>query len=92
MSGHCRFTSREKIQAMGKTKDVREAVVAELRFDPRIDMANITVRNINGEVALNGTVPSYPQYLEAARRAAGHRGGPRAQPAGGGAAAGQLPR
>ena len=22
--------------------------------------------NINGDVALNGTVPSYPQYLEAA--------------------------
>ncbi len=59
---------------MGKTKDVREAVEAEFRFDPRIDAANITVRNINGEVALNGTVPSYPQYLEAAaaaRRVAG---------------------
>jgi hypothetical protein len=24
------------------------------------------VRNISGDVALNGTVPSYPQYLEAA--------------------------
>jgi osmotically-inducible protein OsmY len=59
---------------MGKTKDVRGGVEAELRFDPRIDAANITVRNINGEVALNGTVPSYPQYLEAAaaaRRVAG---------------------
>jgi osmotically-inducible protein OsmY len=69
MSGHRRFTPREKIQAMGKTKDVREAVQAELGFDPRIDAANITVRNINGEVALNGTVPSYPQYLEAAAAA-----------------------
>jgi osmotically-inducible protein OsmY len=32
------------------------------------------VKNINGDVALNGTVPSYPQYLEAAaaaRRVAG---------------------
>ena len=28
---------------MGKTKDVREAVEAELRFDPRIDAANIDV-------------------------------------------------
>ena len=54
---------------MGKTKDVREAVEAELGFDPRIDAANITVRNINGEVALNGTVPGYPQYLEAAAAA-----------------------
>ena len=34
-----------------------------------IDAKNITVRNINGEVALNGTVPSYPQYLEAAAAA-----------------------
>jgi osmotically-inducible protein OsmY len=54
---------------MGKTKDVREAVEAELGFDPLIDAANITVRNLNGEVALNGTVPSYPQYLEAAAAA-----------------------
>jgi osmotically-inducible protein OsmY len=62
---------------MGKTKDVREAVEAELGFDPLIDATNITVRNVNGEVALNGTVPSYPQYLEAAaaaRRVAGVSG------------------
>ncbi|HEX9353468.1 MAG TPA: BON domain-containing protein [Streptosporangiaceae bacterium] len=51
---------------MGKTKDIREAVEAELNFDPLVDAANIAVRNMNGEVALNGTVPSYPQYLEAA--------------------------
>ena len=59
---------------MGKTKDVREAVEAELGFDPLIDATNITVRNVNGEVALNGTVPTYPQYLAAAaaaRRVAG---------------------
>ena len=54
---------------MGKTKDVREAVEAELGFDPLIDATNITVRNVNGEVALNGTVPSYPQYLAAAAAA-----------------------
>ena len=54
---------------MGKTKDLREAVEAELRFDPLVDPADITVRNINGDVALNGTVPSYPQYLEAAAAA-----------------------
>jgi osmotically-inducible protein OsmY len=59
---------------VAKTKDVREAVEAELRFDPLVDATDIAVRNINGEVALNGTVPSYPQYLEAAaaaRRVAG---------------------
>jgi osmotically-inducible protein OsmY len=54
---------------MGKTKDIRAAVEAELSFDPLIDAADITVRNLNGEVALNGTVPSYPQYLEAAAAA-----------------------
>jgi osmotically-inducible protein OsmY len=51
---------------VGNTKDIRTAVEAELRFDPLIDPADIAVRNINGDVALNGTVPSYPQYLEAA--------------------------
>src|SRR6266852_3047154 len=51
---------------MGTTKDIREAVEAELSFDPLIDATDITVRNINGDVALNGTVPNYPQYLEAA--------------------------
>jgi osmotically-inducible protein OsmY len=59
------------MQAVGKTKDIRQAVEAELTFDPLVDAANITVQNVNGEVALNGTVPSYPQYLEAA--AAAHR-------------------
>ena len=54
---------------MGNTKDIRAAVEAELRFDPLVDPADIAVRNINGDVALNGTVPSYPQYLEAAAAA-----------------------
>ena len=54
---------------MGKTKDIREAVEAELDFDPLIDDGDVTVKNMNGEVALNGTVPSYPQYQEAASAA-----------------------
>jgi osmotically-inducible protein OsmY len=54
---------------MGKTTDIREAVEAELEFDPLVDPSDITVKNINGQVALNGTVPSYPQYLEAAAAA-----------------------
>src|SRR6516165_3772143 len=54
---------------MGKNKDIRDAVEAELEFDPLIDATDITVRNMNGDVALNGTVPSYPQYLEAAAAA-----------------------
>jgi osmotically-inducible protein OsmY len=65
---------RKDARDVGKTKDIREAVEAELDFDPLVDSANITVKNLNGEVALNGTVPNYPQYLEAgtaARRVAG---------------------
>ena len=54
---------------MGKTTDIRAAVEEELRYDPLVDAAHITVKNIGGEVALNGTVPSYPQYLEAAAAA-----------------------
>jgi len=54
---------------MTRTKDIREAVESELAFDPRVDTVDVTVRNLNGEVALNGTVRSYPQYLEAAAAA-----------------------
>ncbi|HEX3955543.1 MAG TPA: BON domain-containing protein [Trebonia sp.] len=59
---------------MGKTKDIRAAVDDELVFDPLVDPAGITVATMGRDVALNGTVPSYPQYLEAAdaaRRVAG---------------------
>ena len=54
---------------MGTSKDIREAVEAELKFDPLVDDADIHVVNANGDVALNGTVSSYPQYLEAAAAA-----------------------
>ena len=59
---------------MTKTQDIRDAVELELSYDPLVDVSDITVKNINGEVALNGTVPSFPQYLEATaapRRVAG---------------------
>ncbi|MEU9345751.1 BON domain-containing protein [Streptomyces sp. NPDC048278] len=59
---------------MGKTKDIHQAVDAELAFDPFVDATDITVHNLNGEVRLTGTVPSYLQYVEAAdaaRRVAG---------------------
>ncbi len=59
---------------MGKAKDIREAVEKELSDEPLLDAAGISVKNVDGAVALNGTVPGYPQYLqaaEAARRAAG---------------------
>src|SRR5215468_10872960 len=66
--------SRERIRQVAKTKDVRAAVEAELGFDPLVNAADVTVVNIGGNVDLTGTVPSYPQYLEAAaaaRRVAG---------------------
>jgi len=59
---------------MGKTKDVRAAVEKELGFDPRVDSSDIKVMTIGGNVNLTGTVPSFPQYLQAsaaARRVAG---------------------
>jgi osmotically-inducible protein OsmY len=61
---------------MGDIDDVGDAIADELTFDPDVDARDITVRAVNGEVVLAGTVPSYPQYLAAvstARRlAAGH--------------------
>lgn len=51
------------------TKNIRESVQKELEFDPLVDASDITVKNMSGDVALNGTVPSYPQYLEAAAAA-----------------------
>jgi len=54
---------------MSSTTDIREAVEAELAFDPLIDATDITVKNVSGDVALNGTVPAYPQYLAAATAA-----------------------
>jgi osmotically-inducible protein OsmY len=59
---------------MGNSKDIRQAVEEELNRDPLVDTAGITIRNIDGNVALSGTVPSYQQYRQAAetaRRAAG---------------------
>lgn len=54
---------------MPKANDIREAVEAELASDPLIDAASITVMNLDGNVALNGSVHSYPQYVEAAEAA-----------------------
>ena len=54
---------------MRSTKGIRETVEDELKFDPLVDSSNITVKNVSGVVALNGTVPSYPQYVQAAAAA-----------------------
>jgi osmotically-inducible protein OsmY len=65
---------QRKDQAVSKTNDVRTAVEKELGFDPQVDSSEIKVMAIGGNVNLTGTVPSFPQYLQAsaaARRVAG---------------------
>ena len=54
---------------MGKNTEIREAVEAELGDDPLVEATDITVKNISGDVALDGTVADYSQYLEAAEAA-----------------------
>jgi osmotically-inducible protein OsmY len=64
-----RHTDGKENSRVSMTMNIRDAVESELIFDPLVDETNITVKNMNGEVVLNGTVPSYPQYLEAAAAA-----------------------
>ena len=63
------MTPKSPPEAVQRTKDIREAVRKELDFDPLVDAADITVKNMDGDVALTGTVPSYPQLQEAAAAA-----------------------
>ncbi len=58
-----------KPKAIANAQEIRDSVKAELKYDSGIDSADITVKNMSGDVALNGTVPSYPQYLRAAAAA-----------------------
>lgn len=53
---------------MGKAKDIREAVETELACDPLVGAADITVRNFNRDVALNGTVPATRSTSKRPRR------------------------
>jgi osmotically-inducible protein OsmY len=46
--------------------EISDAVVDDLTFAPDVDASGITVEDRDGEVVLAGSVPSYPQYLEAA--------------------------
>jgi osmotically-inducible protein OsmY len=59
---------------MTENNDIRAAVIDDLTFDPDVEESGITVGSRAGEVVLCGSVPSYPQYIEAAavaRRVAG---------------------
>ncbi len=49
---------------MGTTKDIRDAVEAELEFDPLVDDADIHAVNMNGDVALNGTARHVHTWAE----------------------------
>ena len=61
--------SKDTRDPVKRTKDIREAVKKELEFDPLVDETDISVKNMTGDVALNGTVLSYPQCLQAAAAA-----------------------
>lgn len=51
----------------GADDDIRDAIEDQLTFDPDVDatQSDITVKTVNGEVTLGGTVTSYPQFLAA---------------------------
>jgi osmotically-inducible protein OsmY len=48
-------------------KELRQLVIDELEFDPRIDSADIGVAAENGVVTLSGHVPTYIQKIAAER-------------------------
>ncbi len=45
---------------------LRAAIINDLTFDPDVDASDITVEDRDGDVVLAGSVPSCPQYVEAA--------------------------
>jgi osmotically-inducible protein OsmY len=53
-------------EEMGKSNDIRAAVIDDLTFDPDVDASDIRVEEMDGDVVLTGSVPSYPQYVQAA--------------------------
>jgi osmotically-inducible protein OsmY len=55
---------------MGRSNDIRAAVIDDLTFDPDVDASGIRVEEMDGDVVLTGNVPSYPQYVQAAAVAA----------------------
>jgi len=58
------------MRKMGKSSDIRAAVIDDLMFDPDVNASHIRVEEMDGEVVLTGSVPSYPQYVQAAAVAA----------------------
>jgi len=58
------------MRKMGKSNDIRAAVIDDLTFDPDVGASDIRVEEMDGDVVLTGSVPSYPQYVQAAAVAA----------------------
>ena len=54
----CGLPVRQRGEESSMDRDIRAAVQEELVTDPRIDADDIEVEIFNGEVSLNGTVPS----------------------------------
>ena len=60
---------------MGRSNDIRAAVIDDLTFDPDVDASGITVEDRDGEVALAGSVPGRDAEGELGRQQRGQRAG-----------------
>ena len=49
--------------------EILDSVEDRLTFDPDVDASHITVENLDGQIILSGTVPSYPESTAAAAAA-----------------------
>jgi osmotically-inducible protein OsmY len=58
------------MRKMGKSSDIRTAVIDDLTLDPDVDASDIRIEETDVDVVLTGSVPSYPQYVQAAAVAA----------------------
>src|SRR5579871_191011 len=47
----------ESMRKMGKSSDIRAAVIDDLTFDPDVDASDTRAAEMNGDVVLTGSVP-----------------------------------
>ena len=62
------------LKSIAGDRELRERVLEELEWDPRIDPSRLHVRTNDGAVSLRGTVTTYSQRLAAVRAAERVRG------------------
>jgi len=55
---------------MGKSNDIRAAVIDDLTFDPDVDASDIRVEEMDGDVVLTGSVAPYRKGSRRRRRTA----------------------